>query len=423
MILPCIALAVWCISTFASQRAGDMTNSVSARWSDGGISPAQLTAQEEYARQDGVQNLPELTLWENRGHLPITDNADRSTGAAVIELFGHCEEICFEGLLAGVFPARGDTSGCAISEKTAFELWGSRDVLGKTILIDGKVYSIRGVFQGKDGLVLVQQESSSTKSFPNMQLRLHGEGGVAEAQAFLTRFGFSGAQLLDLPLLGWLIKALAGLPAMTLGVHIMIKLLCRGIRLRAFPLLLSGYILPAGIAAGVCLYLSGFPWSVPQRLIPTKWSNFEFWGRTLGTFVKSIKEWLSAAPSYRDMSLWPGVLLTFFLVIGAVVLLAAVLERVSITTGRELVIGCLFSIGVMLLMVVLLAPFGGIRQDTGMWLMPWLWLVVDYWLCFHESSVKPKSGGGKECEDELEKIPYRKEITSSEKAKISADQG
>ena len=392
MALSCIALALWCISTFIAQRAGDMTHSVSARWPDGGVSPAQLIGQEEFSRQDGAQNRPELTLWDENPSGQISDNGDRTAEASVIELFGNTEEICFEELLVGAFPSRGDADGCAISEKTAFDLWGSRDVSGKTILVNGSVYSVRGVFRGNEGLVLVQRDSSSTKSFHNMQLRFHDGGSQAEAESFLIRAGFSGAQFLDLPLLGWFINALAQLPIFILGISILIRLLRRGLRLRSFPLLLSGYALPAGVAGATCLYLMGFPWSIPQRLIPTKWSDFEFWGRTVGSFIKSIKVWLSAAPTRWDMTFWPKLIFTAFLVIGATVLLAAAMERVKIKTGRGFMIGCLLSIGTILFIAVLLASHGGLKIDIGVWLMPWLWLGVDYGLYVHDIHLKLKGG-------------------------------
>lgn len=402
---------MWCTSMLMAQRAEDMTRSVSARWTNGGVSPAQLTKLEEYARQDGVKNRPEITLWNENPTGQLSDNGNRTAEAAVVELFGNCEEVCSEELLKGWFPAKRDTDGCAISEKTAFDLWGSRDVLGKAILINSSIYSVRGVFRGNDGLVLVQQDGSSTKSFPNMQLRFH-EGGQTEAEAFLTRAGFSGAQLLDLPLLGWFIKALAWLPVIILGVSALIKVLCRGLKLRSFPLLLLSYILPAGSAGAVCLYLMGFPWSIPQRLIPTKWSDFEFWERIIGGLANSVKIWLSTAPTRWDMSFWPDLLAAGFLVIGAIFLLAAAMERVKIKTGRGLMTGCLSSTGTMLLMVVLLAPYGGLKISIGMWLMPWLWLGVDYGLFIHEKHLKLRTAKGARYGDEGRNTEHQRSMAS-----------
>lgn len=387
-----IAIILCCAGAFVAQRTADLSRSVSARWPDGGVSPAQITEQEEYARQDGAQNRPEITLWNENRAAQLSDNGDRTAEAALIELFGNSEDICSEELLEGVFPARGDTEGCAISEKTAFDLWGSRDVLGKPILINGSIYSIRGVFKGNDGLALVQENGSSTKSFSHMQLRFPSGGSREEAEAFLLASGFNGAQFLDLPLLAWFVSSFAWIPVIALGLSVLIKLFRRGFKLRSFPLLLTSYMLPAVFIGASSLYLMGFPWSIPSRLIPTKWSDFELWQRIFDEIGKSMKAWLSADPSRIDISFWPSALLSVFLTILATALLVPAMRRVKIETGKNLVVGCLCTVGAMLLAVVLFIPSGGLKVGYNMWLIPWLWLGTDYVLYLHERNLKPKIG-------------------------------
>lgn len=398
VILFLAAVAVWCIGMFMAQRINDMAGFVSAAWPQGGgVSPAQLSRHEEYARQDGAQNMPEVTLWGQTPQQIVSGGADRCARAMVVELFGQCEDISPAGLLAGGFPARGDNAGCAISEKLAFELWGSIDVVGKTITWNDEQYWVRGVFEGNDLSIYVQKDAADTNRLPNMQLGFPDGGSRDEAREYLLRAGFTGAQLLDLPLIGWFINAIAWLPAMTLGMSVLSRLLRRGLKLRFYPLLAGSYLPFAAVTGAVCLLLMGFPWNVPVRLIPTKWSDLEFWGLIFGDLANSIQCWLSA-PTGWDMVFWPKALITVFLAIGAVALMAAALKRVKIMSGKWLIAISICSMGVMLLAALILAPHGGLHIGTGMWLLPLMWLAVNTALILHEKMLKPKTAKEADCE-------------------------
>lgn len=387
-LLPLVALLLWCLGTFWAQRAADLTDSVSARWPSDGVNPAQLTKYEEYAREDGAQSLPAITLWTERTDQTLSDGTERTVSAAVIELFGNCEDICSAELLTGGFPARTDPKGCAISEATAFGLWGSRDILGKTVFLDDEAYQVRGVFRGGTGLMLLQRDATSTANLPNMQLRFADGNALAAAEAFLLRAGFRGAQLLDLPLLGRVIGTLAWLPAIVLGAHTLLRLLRRGLQLRCYPVLLISYALSAGLVAVACLLLLGFPWNIPDQLIPTKWSDFEFWGHLFGDLANSIRAWLTIIPTSRDLAFWSRTLIAAFLALESITLSALSLSKVSVRTGRGLMAGCLSSMGAILLAALLLAPHGGLYISRNMWLIPWVWLSVDYGLWLHAKQLR-----------------------------------
>ena len=91
-------------------------------------------------KQDGLAKQPEVTLWQVYSAQEIMDADMGSTTADVVVVFGACEDITSKTVLVGSLPWQSDTAGCAISSELAFSLWGSTNVLGMQIKIEGRYY-------------------------------------------------------------------------------------------------------------------------------------------------------------------------------------------------------------------------------------------------------------------------------------------
>ena len=392
MVLALLALGAWMACAFLAQSAAALSAGVAVRWAGEGqgVSPDQLGRALRYAREDGAGEVPDLTLWRERAGETVRAG-ERSSSAKVLELCGSGADVWPAAFLEGYYPIPGDTGGCAVDRALAEALWGTGRAVGNELRLGDRVLTVRGVFEGTEGLALFQGEPASAEPYPNLLLRFSGGDAKAQAESFLTRNQWGGGTMLDLPILAWGLEALAGLPAFCLGAGILLRLLRRGLGMTAAPLLLAGYTFPALAGAGVTLWAMGLS-GVPGQLIPTRWSDFDFWARLVSGRVGELTNYLSLAPGARDLRYWPLVLGCGVLALAACALTVLAAERSRAETGRALLLGWGLCVGGTFAWALAFAGAGGVAVGRSMWLLPPLWLACDWCLAAHRESLKPRGG-------------------------------
>ncbi|OLR66413.1 Uncharacterised protein [uncultured Clostridium sp.] len=331
-LLATLTLISWLGASFLAQRAGELSRGAVIRWeAGGGISPVQLLRAERYAREDGGAAVPTAALWREHREGYVEGGAGRcSTSAAVLELFGDGGEVWPAAFRYGNYPARGDETGCAVDEAAADALWGSARVVGQAVLWKGKTYYVRGVMKGSGGLLL-GQGGEDAEPWPNLLLRLFQ----------------------------------------------------RGRALTAAPLLLVCYLPPALLGAGTVLWCAGAPWSVPERFIPTRWSDFEFWVRLFSGGMEKLRGYLTLAAVQRDLrygALAAGCALLSLTALALAVLAA---ERAGVRTERVFAVRACAVWALTFGIALVFAPFGGVKVERPLWLLPAAWLLSDWCLERH----------------------------------------
>ena len=383
-LLATLTLISWLGASFLAQRAGELSRGAVIRWeAGGGISPVQLLRAERYAREDGGAAVPTAALWREHREGYVEDgDGRRSTSAAVLELFGDGGEVWPAAFRYGNYPARGDETGCAVDEATADALWGSARVVGQAVLWKGKTYYVRGVMKGSGGLLLVQG-GEDAEPWPNLLLRFRDGDAGTQAEHFLSQNQIPGGQMLDLSLLHQGLTALAALPGAALTLGILLRLFQRGRALTAAPLLLVCYLPPALLGAGAVLWCAGAPWSVPERFIPTRWSDFEFWVRLFSGGMEKLRGYLTLAAVQRDLrygALAAGCALLSLTALALAVLAA---ERAGVRTERVLAVRACAVWALTFGIALVFAPFGGVKVERPLWLLPAAWLLSDWCLERH----------------------------------------
>ena len=331
-LLATLTLISWLGASFLAQHAGELSHGAVIRWkAGGGISPVQLLRAERYAREDGGAAVPAAALWREHREGYVEGGAGRcSTSAAVLELFGDGGEVWPAAFRYGNYPARGDETGCAVDEAAADALWGSARVVGQAVLWKGKTYYVRGVMKGSGGLLL-GQGGEDAEPWPNLLLRLFQ----------------------------------------------------RGRALTAAPLLLVCYLPPALLGAGTVLWCAGAPWSVPERFIPTRWSDFEFWVRLFSGGMEKLRGYLTLAAVQRDLRY--GALAAGCALLSRTALALAVLaaERAGVRTERVFAVRACAVWALTFGIALVFAPFGGVKVERPLWLLPAAWLLSDWCLERH----------------------------------------
>ena len=380
-----LAAVLWCFACSFYSTAINHCTSVSIKWEKGGVSPSELIRQQTYARQDGAGNQPEATLWQTYPEQEIMASDKKKIKADIVAAFGDCGDIVSSMLTAGAYPARSDESGCAVSTGLAFSLWGSTNVIGMPVKVEGKQFYVRGIFEEEEPRLFLQAQADSEKLLSNMQLTFTGPGAGERAGQYLSSAGFPEGRILDLTLFAWVLGMIFRLPAVILAIGILGRVIGLGKRLCRYPLLLAVYLLIAfGICAVLwfCIELPEFP----SEFIPTMWSDFEFWGNLFKEQGKNMVSWIAAGPVFRDMELWISSFMAVLLSVCASAFTAAAAMLVSIRSYKRMIFYCAAYTLTLCLISFKIASAHNMTFCKTMYLLPCLWICVDFlFYCLKET--------------------------------------
>jgi hypothetical protein len=203
--------------------------------------------------------------------------------------------------VAGAAPGVVDGTGCAVSEPLAWKLWGSIDVVGMTVEIDGVERLVRGVFEGESELAMISfRDEDVSQSWSAVEL----SGGPADAvrDDAVSYAAASGLGRPSAVLMGgysYLTGTLAILPVLILAVY-GLALICR-LMTRRSPGVRAPLFFICLIALAVIL--PGLLGLLPAWMIPTRWSDLSFWSTLLRKATDGVREFLRVAPRLRDVEL------------------------------------------------------------------------------------------------------------------------
>ena len=390
-LLGAAALLLWCLTLSLVARLGDLTGSVSFRWAEGeGISPAAVLRQEKIAREDQMEEIPEIALWKLKAETSVSNQEEnREATTQLFSVFGTAQLIAEAPLLSGAYPARSDADGCTVSKGLAEAIWGNTQVLGLAIRLDEKLYYVRGVSEAAENQLLVQLEGDDQQLCENLQIVFPGKTTMAKAEDYLSAAGWAPTERFNAPILQWLLDALAHLPQFALAALILISLGARMWQLRYYKHLLLGY-LPLGLGGSVLALFALGRLNIPAELIPTKWSDFEFWQRLFSGAASQWSGWFAQQRAGRDTTILYLTMAVLLLLAIALPLILAACKKMQITTLEESVATCIGILLVIHLGTKLSGGIGAINWSMRAYAMPCIWCLISYLQHRHTAYLQPE---------------------------------
>ena len=226
--------------------------------------------------------------------------AESDTGAA------SCTVVTFSGdgalawdadFLRGSMPGAPDAAGCALSAELASSLFGSLDVVGMEVEIDGAKRVVRGVFEGSASLALVSAGEEATDiSWHAAELGGDPENAnrsAAESYSTASGLGRPAAVFAGDSISLWA-RLACFVPAAILIVFCVVRL---------FGLIPRGVRGPAvfAVCLAVALLLPAILRLLPGWAVPDMWSDFSYWASLADRFEAALRELLGNAPYLRDV--------------------------------------------------------------------------------------------------------------------------
>lgn len=227
-----------------------------------------------------------LTAWRQDYSLKIEDpSLGLQIESDVIYMWGDGKDL----------PATFGYSGCTISEDKAYELWGSRDVLGKTVYIDGVLHKVTGVTDSMKGIIAVKRDDyERDMEFVSLDINQKAAGNESgdQTEEFMLQNSYNADSSINYSdLLSWL-GNFSIFPALAISALMFFRILFglysgvkhkNGCRVQLYHMLFLILWLC------ICLFAGSLSLKIPGSFIPTRWSDFEFWSGLINRYEDNLK--------------------------------------------------------------------------------------------------------------------------------------
>ena len=249
----------------------------------------------------------ELNFWGEAGERTVTSRVNGKSEPVSLLYTGEKSGL----VLPGTEILSWKENGCCLDKKTADALFGTEEAAGQTVWMGEKEYTVCGTFESFRKLVLCRARREDGAVLTAISCRVPKEDGAASrVQEFMMRQNLAG-EVTDLTFLAYLSRNLMLLLPVCLGIRLL-QMISRAISgaeetqtngkrdTFALPLRCLRLIL----IVGICVFL----WEnirIPSDMIPSRWSDFSFWGTWWETQKENLlRVFFMAQGETQVMFLW-----------------------------------------------------------------------------------------------------------------------
>lgn len=270
-----------------------------------------LEAEEIFEREGSVtrsfgipeEEIRQVTTWSQEKKVEIRETGLlRSAKAALLQVRGNMADVLPVGLLSGAYCPEGDLRGCVLDEDLAYALFRTKRALGNEIQIGKKRYIIRGIVESRFPVVMVQNMDKKAV-FDKLEIRCD----FPEKELSLEE----GVFVADTPFYTELLRHVTQLPLWLFLLWIFWQLLQgareKGEKRKKAIFLAAVAVLVVLMFAFIRAGLLVSPVFLPERYIPSRWSDFAFWERKAQALKQLKQEFLFLSPCPKDMLFWESL--------------------------------------------------------------------------------------------------------------------
>lgn len=281
LLIPAAAAVLWGVSLMVGQEVLSYEADVQIRYQGDGVPSDVVKKMKDDGRKKAEEVKETKTAAWNVEYRVEVENPSLSSKQEVtcILVEGDKSLVVKDRLAAGGYGYADDEEGCVISSKTAWKLFGSTAVVGQWITVKGERFIIRGVTADSNAMVILSAGRLKPDFYQNVSFSYDGGGShMGETEVFMMRYGFpQGEVIVDGSFFGAVVRLSRILPllAFVLVFCYCIKQTVKADE-RKYRLFLK---LARGAAVAVFVFVVVSTVRIPEDLIPTKWSDFDFYAQ------------------------------------------------------------------------------------------------------------------------------------------------
>lgn len=294
IIFSFLFIAFFELSSYFGKYAEDNLSAVSARYHTASISPKAVAAAIANKHKDSNEDIPEITLWNRLAKESIRNKTTGiNTVTNIIETSGDMSQTIPMTFINGNYTYKDDGKGCVLDSKTAYQLFGTTNVLNNIVIWKEKEYIVRGVVKAKDTMMIFQildedhlysnlEAVYQSKRIKSMNDIIDNQGKLLED--FLVQNGmsqpdgvFDGAEIV------WYLNLICRLPLWIIGIQLVLLLVRKTYQLKKSIIMCITFSTATLLISFMIIKMMHFNIHIPNQYIPTKWSDFDYY---IDTFKK-----------------------------------------------------------------------------------------------------------------------------------------
>jgi hypothetical protein len=228
------------------------------------------------------------------------------TSLRVVCVNGDMRQVAPMKLYSGAYPTEDDTEGCLLDAASAWVLFHSTDAIGATVALGKQAYVVRGIAEMYEPAMMIRDDRAA---YENLEFSSQNPDGAKQSvETFLYRCGSTdGSVIVQSGLIVRVIRGAAWLPMWIAMACFAVALFRRGWKMRKR---LSRRALYWIVGAALCALLC---WGAaltlfwPQSFLPTRWSDFAFWGQLIDNWRTEAKACALMTQLPKEIELFSAV--------------------------------------------------------------------------------------------------------------------
>ena len=225
-----------------------------------------------------------------------------------------------------------DKNGCLIDKSLAYALFGSYDVKGLEIYIEGKSYTIRDVINNEDGIVVIQSNPEKEMELLVLDITNKDERYI---ENFSTKYGFENNYTTNK-----FYKETSNLMSLILPLIIEFMIIINILKLikEQKNKLVKKIILIMFLFMFIYFFylIVNVKFKINYNIIPNEWSDFDYWRKMITKYYERNRELLFIKKYSMDISLIDDMIRSIICSIIAIIVFFILKNRIKIINIKAL---------------------------------------------------------------------------------------
>jgi hypothetical protein len=312
LMLLIIGISIWIAAIINQAYLSDYHSAVSVRYKEPILTAQEIDNITSAMIEKEDNNIPEITLWQrDEDILILNEVTDTSVRIGLITVAGDMTKVYPGSMLYGGYLTIGDDRGCVIDRDTAYKLFGSENAVGLTISLDNKDYAVCGIMQETGSSTMIIQEVKQVIAkkegikYSCMELVFTDTDDAKRlAESFIqTNALGTPTAYTDGYLYQRISYQLIHIPLWFSAMLLIIYLARKVNALKASRVLFASGWLGIIVLGAILIRITNLHFYFTSSMLPTRWSDFDFWGNQWRLFMASIGDREGSTLYYKEMLL------------------------------------------------------------------------------------------------------------------------
>lgn len=264
--------------------------------------------------------------------------------------------------------------GCLLDKETAYDLFGSTEVIGQVINYEDRELTVVGIHEGVDNTIVMQTDSNSKESMDAISVEVL-DTASRSIKSFSDRYSINGNGI-DNRIYYNIANVFILMLPFIIFIMLLVIFIKEIISVKRKPVLFSIYIIITIIFFAIFIKILGIEMKIPYDIIPNKWSDFDYWGELFTKYKEKIETLMYMKKYNIDIPIIQNTIKSIVFSVLSIILFFKFKSRVNVNLNKTKDVTILISVMLVISFIVILAlRFKYNLEITGLT----IWLLLPYY--------------------------------------------